>query len=120
MKRYKLVGTKNIFKIIGIVTAINLASRLFGFVREVLIGYHFGTSSLADSVILAYTIPNFLYLVLGGAITTAFISIYNKISNPLHQTQFKEVIFTYITIGTTVLTIRFMLSADQIITLFFD
>lgn len=120
MKRFKLVGTKNIFKIIGIVTAINLASRLFGFAREMLIGYHFGTSSLADSVILAYTIPNFLYLVLGGAITTAFISIYNKISNPLHQTQFKEVIFTYITIGTTVLTIGFMLSADQIINLFFD
>jgi putative peptidoglycan lipid II flippase len=113
------VSRKRIFQIIGVVTIINLLSRLFGFFREVVIGYHFGTSSLADSVILAYTIPNFLYMVLGGAVTTAYISIYNKITNELHKQQFHETIFTYLFTFTSILTVFFMAFPEQTIRFFF-
>jgi putative peptidoglycan lipid II flippase len=113
------VSRKRIFQVIGVVTIINILSRLFGFFREVVIGYHFGTSSLADSVILAYTIPNFLYMVLGGAITTAYISIYNKITNDLHKQQFHEIIFTYLFTFTSILTVFFMAFPEQTIRFFF-
>lgn len=65
-------------KIVGAVAVINIVARLFGFLREMIIGYQYGTSYIADSIFTAYTIPNFLYLVIGGAFTTAFISIYNQ------------------------------------------
>ena len=55
-----------LFKIIGAVAIINIAARLFGFGREVVIGIQYGTSTVADAIATAYTIPNFIYLVLGG------------------------------------------------------
>lgn len=62
-----------LLKIIGAVAVINIVARLFGFAREVLIGHQFGTGAVADSIITAYTVPNFIYLIAGGALTTAFI-----------------------------------------------
>jgi putative peptidoglycan lipid II flippase len=85
---------KSILKIVGAVAVINLLSRLVGFFREVLIGFHFGTSFQADSVVAAYTIPNFLYIAAGGAISTAFISIYSKTNRQI-QSDFRQVIVTY-------------------------
>jgi putative peptidoglycan lipid II flippase len=114
------VSKKSLLKIIGVVTILNIVSRLFGFLREAVIGYHFGTSSVADSVILAYTIPTFVYLVVGGAITTAFISIYKKIDSSTEQQQFKELIFTYTTIAMAVLSLLFVLFSREITDLLFS
>ncbi|GAJ97491.1 hypothetical protein JCM19055_353 [Geomicrobium sp. JCM 19055] len=47
-----------------------------------LVAYQFGFSFQADSIATAYTIPNFLYIVLGGALTSAFVSVYSKIEDP--------------------------------------
>lgn len=66
-----------VLKIIGTVAVINILARLLGFLRELVIGYQFGTSEIADMIITVYTVPNFLYIVIGGAITTAFISVYH-------------------------------------------
>ncbi|RAK19907.1 putative peptidoglycan lipid II flippase [Anoxybacillus vitaminiphilus] len=114
------MSKKRIVQIISVVAIINILSRLLGFFREVVIGYHFGTSSLADSVILAYTIPNFLYLVLGGAVTTAYISIYNKIANDFSKRQFQQLIFTYLLIVTSLLTVSFMMFSEQAVSFFFN
>ena len=65
-------------KIIGAVAIINIVARVFGFFREAVIGYQYGSTHIADGIFTAYTLPNFLYLVVGGAFTTALISIYNK------------------------------------------
>ena len=65
-------------KIIGAVAVINIVARLFGFLREMAISNQYGTSKTADAIITAYTIPNFIYLVVGGALTTAFISVYHS------------------------------------------
>lgn len=71
----------NILKAIGTVAVINILARLLGFMRELAIGYQFGTSDVADLIITVYTVPNFLYIVVGGAVTTAFISIYMSVSD---------------------------------------
>lgn len=65
-------------KIIGAVAVINIVARLFGFLREVAIADEYGTTDPANAIITAYTIPNFIYLVVGGALTTAFISVYHS------------------------------------------
>lgn len=67
-----------LLKVIGAVAVINIVARFFGFAREVLIGHQFGTEAVADSIITAYTVPNFIYLIAGGALTTAFISVYHR------------------------------------------
>lgn len=110
----------SIIKIIGAVAVINLVSRFLGFIREVIIGYHFGTSYLADSVITAYTIPNFIYIVAGGAITTAFISVYSKSENSIIQSQIREVLFTYTVIIFSIISIVFMVFPTWWTNLFFS
>ncbi|MHC0037881.1 murein biosynthesis integral membrane protein MurJ [Pseudoneobacillus sp. C159] len=107
------------FKIIGAVAVINILARLIGFLREMVIGFEYGTSMEADSIFTAYTIPNFLYIVVGGAITTAFISVYSKLSEGEQKQGFLSSTFTYITVTTGLLTALLMLFADPILRLSF-
>lgn len=64
---------KHFLKLFGWVALVNILARLLGFVREMILAYFFGASAATDAFLLAYTIPNFLYLVVGGALTTAII-----------------------------------------------
>src|SRR5690606_10135659 len=95
-------------KILGAVALINIIARLLGFAREVIIGYQYGTTFQADSIITAFTIPNFIYIVIGGAITTAFISVYSKLSKETRNA-FVTTIFTGLSIGIGALTILFLI-----------
>lgn len=103
-------------KIAGAIAVINIVARLVGFLREMVIGYQYGTSFVADSIFTAYTLPNFIYLVIGGAITTAFISRYH------HQKdgqRFTNQVFTQILVAMTVLTLVLVLFARPILSLLF-
>lgn len=104
-------------KIIGAVAVINIIARLFGFLREMIIGYQYGTGYIADSIFTAYTIPNFLYLVIGGAFTTAFISIYNQ--NKTNQGLFVKQAFTTVLTTILVITILMLIATEPILNLFF-
>ncbi|MGY0691404.1 murein biosynthesis integral membrane protein MurJ [Virgibacillus sp. FSP13] len=106
-------------KLLGAITIINIVARLFGFFREVFIGYQYGTTYHADSIITAFTIPNFLYLVLGGACTTAFISVYSKM-NASVKNDFVQTIFTLLSIVVGALTILFMVFPEFWIKIIFS
>ena len=108
---------KGILKIIGAVAVINIIARLVGFAREQYIATAFGTTLYADSIVNAYTIPNFLYLVIGGAFTTAFISVYHKTTSSI--TEYIRRTFTTILITITLVVILFMVLADPILMQFF-
>lgn len=68
-----------IIKTASIITLLTFISKTFGFVREVLIAYFFGTSSEVDMYLMAVNIPT---IVLGfiTCIGTAYIPVYNEIS----------------------------------------
>ncbi|MBO8157879.1 MAG: murein biosynthesis integral membrane protein MurJ [Bacillaceae bacterium] len=106
-------------KILGAVAVINVLARLFGFFREVVIGYQYGTSYVADSIITAFTIPNFMYIVLGGAVTTAFISVYSKLSQN-RQRLFSHHVFTLLVLVMGSVTILFMVFPGFWMNLFFS
>ncbi|MBD8031443.1 MULTISPECIES: murein biosynthesis integral membrane protein MurJ [Solibacillus] len=106
-----------ILKIIGAVAVINILARLVGFARETYIATYFGTTVYSDSIINAYTIPNFLYLVIGGAFTTAFISVYHKTTSSI--TEYIRRTFTTILITITLVVILFIVLADPILMQFF-
>ncbi|WP_339215238.1 murein biosynthesis integral membrane protein MurJ [Solibacillus sp. FSL W8-0372] len=108
---------KGILKIIGAVAVINIIARLVGFARETYIATAFGTTLYSDSIVNAYTIPNFLYLVIGGAFTTAFISVYHKTTSSI--TEYIRRTFTTILITITLVVILFLVLADPILMQFF-
>lgn len=106
-------------KILGAITVINIIARLLGFARELTIGYQYGTSYQADSIITAFTIPNFLYTVLGGAVTTAFISVYSKLRKETKD-DFVQTIYTWLTLVVGVITVLFMFFPSFWMNLFFS
>lgn len=107
-----------LFKIIGAVAVINIVARLFGFGREVVIGIQYGTSTVADAIATAYAIPNFIYLVLGGALTTAFISVYH--SSKMNKELFVRKAFTTVVVSATLVTVVILLFIDPLLNLFFS
>ncbi|RSL33653.1 murein biosynthesis integral membrane protein MurJ [Salibacterium salarium] len=110
---------KRLIQAIGIVAIINLLSRFMGIFREIVVGYQFGTNYAADSVALAYTLPNFFYVVVGGAITTAFISVYTKIEGPLGQREYLERVFAWMAVGLILFSAGLVIFSEQIIGLLF-
>lgn len=109
---------QKLMKIIGTVAVINILARLLGFGREVVIGYQYGTSTTADAIAVAYTIPNFIYLVLGGALTTAFISVYHTTTRD--RKLFVRKSFTSVVLTISSLTLLILLCTDPILNLMFD
>lgn len=104
-------------KIIGAVALINIVARLVGFLREMVIGKQFGVSAAADAIATAYTIPNFIYLVLGGGLTTAFISVYH--SSKTDKAIFVRRMFTSVLMAATAITVLAVIFAEPLLQLAF-
>ncbi|WP_323738888.1 murein biosynthesis integral membrane protein MurJ [Candidatus Trichorickettsia mobilis] len=64
----------------GIIVAFfTLLSRIFGLARELFIASMFGTSYLADSINVAFKLPNLFRRIFGeGALSAVFIPIFNE------------------------------------------
>lgn len=103
-------------KIVGAVAVINIVARVFGFFREMVIGYQYGSTHVADSIFTAYLLPNFLYLVVGGAFTTAVISIYNR--KTTDQALFVKQSFTIVIVSLTIMTVVIMAFTEPLMHLF--
>ena len=62
-----------------IVSFFNLISRIFVLMRELFIASLFGTNYLADSINVAFKLPNLFRRIFGeGALSAVFIPIFNK------------------------------------------
>ncbi|MGI6224649.1 MAG: murein biosynthesis integral membrane protein MurJ [Peptococcales bacterium] len=54
-------------------------SRLFGYIRDIVIYYKFGQDFRTDAYNAAFSIPDFLYyLLVGGALSSAFIPVFSS------------------------------------------
>lgn len=67
-----------IFQVASMLMFTMTLSRLFGFVRDVIIVSYYGQNFQTDAYNAAFTIPDFLYYVLvGGALSSAFIPVFS-------------------------------------------
>lgn len=72
-------SNKNISKAAGAVSGMTLLSRVFGFLRDMVIAIAFGSSASADAFFVAFRIPNMQRRILGeGAVTAAFIPVFTE------------------------------------------
>ncbi|MDX9873086.1 MAG: lipid II flippase MurJ, partial [Clostridia bacterium] len=61
-----------------VIIAMNLASKVLGFVRETVIANKYGATFATDAYNAAYTIPYFLQMVLGMALVTSIVPVVTK------------------------------------------
>ena len=68
-----------VVKAAGVVGAATLASRLMGYVRDMVMSWAFGTGMAADAFYVAYRIPNLLRELLAeGSMSAAFIPVFTE------------------------------------------
>lgn len=73
------MGRKEIAKNTLIFTFSTMASRILGFVRDILIAKFFGATPVADAFFVAFRIPNLFRRLLGeGALSSAFIPVFSQ------------------------------------------
>ncbi|CAI2718277.1 murein biosynthesis integral membrane protein MurJ [Nitrospina watsonii] len=106
----------------GTVGTMTLASRLFGFVRDVVIGMTFGASAAADAFFVAFRIPNIQRRILGeGAVSAAMIPVYGEYVNTRSKEdtqRFASNLFNIQTVVLVLVTLGIVLLAPLIITVF--
>lgn len=65
---------------VGIVSAMTGISRIFGLVREMVMAWFFGTSTLQSAFVIAFRIPNLFRRLFGeGALGAAFLPIFVEV-----------------------------------------
>jgi putative peptidoglycan lipid II flippase len=70
---------KQITKSAGAISLATLVSRIFGYVRDMLIAKFFGTGQAAEAFFVAFRLPNMLReLVAEGAANAAFVPIFSE------------------------------------------
>lgn len=64
----------------GVIGVATLASRVFGFIRDLVIAYFFGAGPAADAFFVAFRIPNLMRrLFAEGTLTIAFIPVFTEV-----------------------------------------
>lgn len=72
-------SVKKITKATFFVIIVTVLSKLFGFLREVVLGAFYGTSYKLDSLIAAQLLPGVFFASILASFSTTFIPIYNEI-----------------------------------------
>lgn len=79
MNLKKFLPSNNLSKSVSIVGVWTLFSRIFGFIRDILMATFLGSGPMAEAFLIAFSIPNmFRRLFAEGAFSTAFIPMFSK------------------------------------------
>lgn len=62
-----------------IIMLITVIARILGFVREILMSNFYGTSSIADIVVIALSVPTVILAFMASSLNTSFIPSYDSI-----------------------------------------
>jgi putative peptidoglycan lipid II flippase len=108
-------------KTIVIIMLITIASKISGFIREVVLANFFGVSYVSDAYLVSLTIPIAIFSLIGMGIVTSFIPIYNEIrekeNNEIANNYINNLIIN-ITILCTIIVIFVVIFAPIIVRIF--
>ncbi|MGC1307662.1 MAG: murein biosynthesis integral membrane protein MurJ [Phormidesmis sp.] len=114
-----LLGKRSLAGIAGIVAAATLLSKVFGLVRETASAAAFGTGPVIDAFGMAYIIPGFLLVLLGGINGPFHSAIVSAVSKRKQKeiAPIVETITTVVGIALTVVTVGLIIFAGPVIDL---
>ncbi|MCS7241016.1 MAG: hypothetical protein NZ651_07220, partial [Candidatus Bipolaricaulota bacterium] len=90
-----------------IIFLVSVLSRFLGLLRETLIAFLYGTGAVTDSFVVASVLPTTLAGLIGGALTTVFISVFVEERERLGEARAWEGLRAVL--GTAFLVLGFML-----------
>ena len=87
----------SLFKSAATISALTLASRITGVIRDMLIARYFGATAATDAFYVAFRLPNMLRLFAEGAFQQAFVPMLSDVhanSSPEAEKRFIDHVFT--------------------------
>jgi len=110
---------KAIAKAAGIVGGATFLSRIFGFIRDMIVAQFFGAGMATDAFFVAFRIPNLLRRLVGeGALTASFIPVYSEYMSqrpPEEGRDFVRATFSVLVVFLFILTALGILLAPWIV-----
>jgi putative peptidoglycan lipid II flippase len=103
---------------VGVVGFYTLLSRVTGLLRDSVLAWAFGATSMADAFYVAFRVPNLLRRLVGeGALTIAFVPVYTEYLKKSREDgrRAASVIFTYLTIFLIVISILGIVFAPYVV-----
>jgi len=93
-----------VVRALGSIGAATLASRVLGFVRDMVIALTFGAGGVTDAFVVAFRIPNMLRRLLGeGALSTAVIPVFTDYALNRGRDEFVRMIRAVLAAGLLVI-----------------
>jgi putative peptidoglycan lipid II flippase len=87
-----------------------LLSRIFGFLRDMVVAYFFGAGKVTDTFFVAFRIPNLWRRLVGeGSLTISFIPVYTEYLNQQSEEESREITHIAFTIAGILLLILTMI-----------
>jgi putative peptidoglycan lipid II flippase len=97
-----------------------VASKLLGFVRNVVISYQYGASREYETFIAAISLPDMIFQILaGGAVGAAFIPVFTGYlaeGSPTHAWRLTSALITWAVFGIGAIAIAFGIAAPAVMT----
>lgn len=113
------IGVKNVARYSAMISIILVASKIIGFIREMLIATQFGASIESDIFKTATRIPNLFYSCVAAALITSFIPTFSSLKNDREKANaFFNNIFNILFVITAILTVIGIIFTPQLTRLF--
>ncbi len=114
------MGKRSLAGIAGIVAVATLLSKIFGLLRESASAAAFGTGPVVDAYNIAYVLPGFLLILLGGINGPFHSAIVSAVAKRKREeiAPIVETVTTLVGIATLALTVAIIAFAPQIIDVF--
>jgi putative peptidoglycan lipid II flippase len=82
-----------VVRAVGVIGAATLASRVLGFVRDMVMARAFGAGPVTDAFFVAFRIPNLLRRLLAeGALSTAIIPVFTEYLEGARRAEFGRMV----------------------------
>ena len=89
-----------VVRALGSISAATLASRILGFVRDMVVALAFGAGGVTDAFLVAFRVPNMLRRLLGeGALSTAVIPVFTDYSVNRPRAEFVKMLRAVLAAG---------------------
>ncbi len=95
-----------VLRAVGVIGAATLASRVLGFVRDMVVARAFGAGPVTDAFFVAFRIPNLLRRLLAeGALSTAVIPVFTEYLERNGRAEFGRMVRAVTGVATVVLCV---------------
>src|SRR5262245_3325405 len=95
-----------VIRALGSIGTATLASRILGFVRDMIVALTFGAGAVTDAFVVAFRIPNMLRRLLGeGALSTAVVPVFADYTVNRSREEFLGMLRAVLAAGLLVLSL---------------